>query len=194
MAKQHLQKSRAVKGVLSDQENVRTGLKFKFNNPSNDSQKDGLTTQWVKFIHNHRDLIDNPSGSDQTELVDAFIEVNLLRGCSKAQNVIFSHLRDMKPKPTSLREAYQAVRSKLRSTESNCEIGLQVGMIFPDPTYLRYTAPDSTKGGGSATAGPKRACSDNEQQGHSNDKKFCRSMHSMRHQEQTPIQTMPDER
>ena len=91
IAKQYLQKSRAVKGVLSDQENVRTGLKFKFNNPTNDSQREGLTTQWVKFIHDHRDLIDkNPSGSsDQTELLDAFIEINLLRGCSKAQNLTY---------------------------------------------------------------------------------------------------------
>jgi len=170
VAKLYLQKSRAVKGVLSDQENVRAGLKFKFNNPTNESQKDGLTTQWVKFLHEHRDLIDNPSGSDQTELVDSFIEVNLLRGCSKAQNFIFSHLRDMKPKPTSLREAYQAVLSKWRSTEGNCEVGLQVGMIFPDPTYLQYFAPESNKVGGSATAGPKRARSDNEYQGHSTDK------------------------
>ena len=118
-------------------------MKFKF---TNDTQRKGITAQWVKFIHDHRDLIDNPSGSNQTELVDAFIEVNLLRGCSKAQNFIFFHLRDMKPKPTSLREAYQAVRSKLRSTESKCEIGLQVGMIFPDPTYLQYIiSPESTK-------------------------------------------------
>ena len=45
-------------------------------------------------------------------------------------------------------------------------------MIFPDPTYLQYTAPESTKGGRSATAGPKRARSDNEHQGQSNDKNF----------------------
>ena len=51
VAKLYLQKSRAVKGVLSDQENVRAGLKFKFNNPTNESQKDGLTNQWVKFLH-----------------------------------------------------------------------------------------------------------------------------------------------
>ena len=76
----------------------------------------------------------------------------------------------MKPKPTSLREAYQAVLSKWRSTESNCEVGLQVGMIFPDPTYLQYIAPESNKVGGTATAGPKRARSDNEYQGHSTDK------------------------
>ena len=168
VAKQYLQKSRAVKGVRSDQEAVRTMLKFKFNNPTHDLQKDGLTTQWVKFIHEFRDLIENPSGSDQTELVDAFIEVNLLR-VSKAQNFMFSHLRDMKPKPTSLREAYQALLSKWRSTEGNCEVGLQVGMIFPDPTYLQYVAPESNKSGGSATAAPKRARSDTEQQGQSTD-------------------------
>ena len=45
VAKQYLQKSRAVKGVRSDQEAVRTLLRFKFNNPTHDFQKDGLTTQ-----------------------------------------------------------------------------------------------------------------------------------------------------
>jgi hypothetical protein len=62
----------------------------------------------------------------------------------------------MQPKPKTIKEAYQLLLLKWRDTEAACEIGLQVGMIFPtDPTQLVHH--DATKqGGGSETSGAKR--------------------------------------
>ena len=91
IANEYLQKSRAVKGVLSDTEAVQTQLKFKFNDPTNEKQNTYLTTSWVKFQQAHRELIDVPSGTDQQGLVDAFIECNLTR-VSKAQYYMFAYL------------------------------------------------------------------------------------------------------
>ena len=53
IANEYLQKSRAVKGVLSDTEAVQTQLKFKFNDPTNEkktqtSRRNGLNS--YKFI------------------------------------------------------------------------------------------------------------------------------------------------
>ena len=127
---------------MSDTEAVKTFLKFKFNNhPTNDSQNKFLTTQWVKFLQAHRELIDNPSGADQSGLVDTFIESNLTR-VSKAQHYMFAYLRDMlpkpKPKPKTIKEAYQHLLIKWGDTDAACQIGLQVGMVFPDATQLLH--------------------------------------------------------
>ena len=131
--------------MLSDTEAVQTQLKFKFNDPTNEKQNSNLTTQWVKFIQAHRELIDVPSGTDQQGLVDAFIECNLTR-VSKAQYYMFAYLRDLQPKPTTLKKAYLLLLAKWRETEAACAIGVQVGMIFPtDPTKLHHQ--DSKIGG-----------------------------------------------
>ena len=127
VSKEYLQKSRAVKGVMSDTEAVKTLLKFKFNNPTNDSQNKFLTTQWVKFLQAHRELIDNPSGADQSGLVDTFIESNLTR-VSKAQHFMFAHLRDMLPKPKTIKEAFQQCLYcfSIRHDTFNCPTFLQI--------------------------------------------------------------------
>ena len=67
---------------------------------------------------------------------------------------MFAHLRDMLPKPKSIKEAYQHLLIKWGDTDEACQIGLQVGMIFPDPTLLYHY--ESTKQGGSDTTGTKK--------------------------------------
>ena len=58
---------------------------------------------------------------------------------------------------------------KLRETDTACQIGLQVGMIFPsDPTQLQHQ--ESTKIGGSDTTGAKRSRGDNDQQSQASSK------------------------
>ena len=164
-SQEYLQTSRKAKGVMSDTEAVKTLLKFKFSNPTSDSQIKYVTSQWVKFLQAHRDMIDNPSGADQSGLVDTFIESNLTK-VSKAQHYMFAYLRDMLPKPKTLKEAYQHLLKKLHATDAACQIGLQVGMIFPsDPTQLQHQ--ESTKIGGSENTGAKRPRGDNDKQSQS---------------------------
>ena len=110
-------------------------------------------------------MIDNPSGADQSGLVDTFIESNLTR-VSKAQHYMFAYLRDMRPKPQTLKEAYRHLLKKMHDTDAACQIGLQVGMIFPsDPTQLQHQEP--TKIGGSDNTGAKRPRGDNDKQSQS---------------------------
>jgi len=165
VSQEYLQTSRKAKGVMSDTEAVKTLLKFKFSNPTSDSQIKFVTSQWVKFLQAHRELIDNHSGSDQSGLVETFIESNLTK-VSKAQHYMFAYLRDMLPKPKTLKEAYQHLLMKLRETDTACQIGLQVGMIFPsDPTQLQHQEPAKT--GGSDKPGVKRPRGDNDKQSQS---------------------------
>ena len=71
---------------------------------------------------------------------------------------MFAYLRDMQPRPTTLKKAYLLLLSKWRETEAACAIGVQVGMIFPtDPTKLQH---HDSKIGGPDNTGAKRSRGD----------------------------------
>jgi len=153
VSKRFLQQHRAVRGTSSSPiDIIKSKLKFNFNNPTRDEQRAAMNKQWAEFSNDHPDLANPNPGADHSTLVGEFITLNMSpRACSKAQHFMFAYLRDYIPKITTLTKAYSLLLPKWMETKRACEVGIQVGMIFPENYRLQHMGNQSySKQGGSA--------------------------------------------